>query len=321
MENIFLHSIGFCKRYNENLLSDIVRAQCLCDQTFLEQFFKFCFPSDTKIKVYAIDRETVCSNSNDTYTDENSNQSGRNDFKIYTSDSTYIIESKILDTNISKSDFYINCLNGKSDKLTYIISKNNSHYTLLKKGLSSRCIKCVCWEDFIEKIKKDYNDFTILATSILNYSIQKPKLESLSKKKELCDNFFNSHLKNEHYDEKGGNIQEWDEEKGYAYGYTIWASVWFGLLWSPLKKVFWGFAYGEDGDKEIDESKMDFKNIKPLGYYMKDGFFYYEIVHQNDINIETLESAFKEFAEIIRVKEGNEKIPLIEYIKNYGANI
>ena len=314
----FLYAIGLVKKQKENFLSDIVRAISLYDDCFLNDFFKFCFPQKGGIKVYAIDREITCFSKND------KNNNGRNDFKIYTADGIYIVESKILDTDVSKYSLYLeNLENIRKEKIAYIVSNKNSEYKRIRRSLKSDCIACVGWEDFIDKIKFKYRDFALLAASILNCSVidnlkRKPKIEDVGKS--LCDDFFKTYLDNKHYDEKGGDVSDWECEGGYAYGYTIWASVWFGLIWSPLKGCFWSFAYGKGGDKDIDDARI-LEYIKPLGKYMNDGFFYYEVnCPDSEMTIGMLEKAFEEFAEIVYVYENSEKIPLGDYLRKYKKN-
>lgn len=315
----FLYAIGLVKKQKENFLSDIVRAISFYDECFLNDFLKFCFPKKEDIKAYSIDRETTCFSKND------KNNNGRNDFKIYTTDGIYIVESKILDTDVSKYSLYLeNLENIGKEKIAYIVSNKNSEYERIRYSLKSDCIICVCWEDFIDAIKDKYKDFVSLAASILNYSAinnlrKKPKIEEIGRK--LCDDFFEKYLRNEHYDKKGGQTDEWEREGGYAYGYTIWASVWFGLVWSPLKGCFWSFAYGNGGNRTIKDAEK-FKYIKPLGKYMNDGFFYYEINPKNsEMTIEILKESFIEFANIIDVYENSERIPLANYLRKYKANI
>lgn len=315
----FLYSIGILKKQKENFLSDIVRAISLYDECFLNDFFKFCFPQKEEIEVYSIDREITCFSKSD------KNNNGRNDFKIYTADGIYIVESKILDTDVSKYSLYLeNLENMGKEKIAYIVSNKNSEYERIRYSLKSDCITCVCWENFVNEIKDKYKDFALIAASILNCGTidnlkKKPKIGDMEKS--LCDNFFKNYLITEHYDKKGGQVDEWEREGGYAYGYAIWASVWFGLVWSPLKGCFWSFAYGNGGNKAIKDENY-FRFIKPLGKYMNDGFFYYEINHENsEMTIEILKKAFEEFANIIDVYENSERIPLIEYLRKYEANI
>lgn len=313
----FLYAIGVTKRAKENFLSDILWAQSLYDDSFLNDFFAFCFQKakEENVIAYYIERETSV---------DSGGQKGRNDFRVHTSHGLYIIESKILDTNISSTDFYLKSINQDSRKLVYIISKRNPNYEKIKKELSSNCINCVDWEGFIDAMitKKSNNQFVTLASSVLDYDClkQKPRLDE--EKQKLCDSFFESHLRNKYYDEKGADVKEWEKEGGYAYGYSIWASVWFGLLWSPLKDVFWGFAYGNGGEKEITENSCTFEYIKPLGKYFNDGYTYYEVRNENktETNEDILKKAFEEFAKIIKVHANNKKIPLLEFI-NYGTNI
>lgn len=315
----FLYSIGILKKQKENFLSDIVRAISLYNECFLNDFFKFCFPQKEDIKAYSIDRETTCFSKND------KNNNGRNDFKIYTTEGFYIVESKILDTDVSKYSLYLeNLENMGKDKIAYIVSNKNPEYERIRYSLNSDCITCVCWEDFIDKIKDRYRDFALIAASILNCSSIdnlkiKPRIKDIEKS--LCDIFFKNYLITKHYDKKSGDVDEWEREGGYAYGYTIWASVWFGLVWSPLKGCFWSFAYGNGGNKTIKDSRK-FKYIKPLGEYMNDGFFYYEINSKNsEMTIEILKESFIEFANIIDVYENSERIPLANYLRKYKANI
>ena len=315
----FLYAIGLAKRAKENFLSDILWAQSLYDNDRLNDFFAFCFPNAKKENViaYYIERETTVNSDS---------SKGRNDFRVHTSCGLYVIESKILDTNIDNVDLYLQSINQDSSKLAYIISKRNPNYNRIKKELSSNCINCVDWEDFIDTIiaNKPHDQFATLATSVLDYNYfkQKPKLDK--EKQKLCDSFFKAHfIKNEYYDKKGGDVEEWEREGGYAYGYSIWASVWFGLLWSPLKGIFWGFAYGNGGKKETTENKCTFKYIKPLGKYFNDGYTYYEVRNEDktEINEEILRKAFEEFATIINVHTNNKKIPLLQFINYYGTNI
>lgn len=316
----FLCAVGILKKQKENFLSDVVRAVCLYDEHFLKEFFKFCFPNKKEVKVYSIDREITCFSKNV------ENKKGRNDFKVYTSDGVYIVESKILDTDVSKHPLYIESLKIAKDKIAYIISDRNPEYNPIKRKLKSDCIACVCWEDFVKEVNSRYKDFTLVASAILNRCIieaEKPKIEDMSKEKNLCDEFFLKYLKNNQYDNKGGNKSEWNCKGGYAYGYTIWASVWFGLIWSPLKGCFWSFAYGKGGDKRI-KNETYFKRIKPLGKYMNDNFFYYEINLDNSevMTEKILKSSFLEFADIIEVYDGNNnQIPFFDYIKQNGAKI
>ena len=315
----FLYSIGVIKKQKENFLSDVVRAICYYNECFLNEFFNFCFPKKEEVKAYSIDRETTC------FSENKKTKNGRNDFKIYTTDGVYIVESKILDKNISKYTLYLENLNITKDKIVYIISNKNAEYHSIKRELKSDCIACECWEDFIEKIKSKYKDFALIASTILDSSIieekkKKPQIGNMTEEKNLCDDFFHNYLENEHYDKKGGDENEWNCKGGYAYGYSIWASVWFGLIWEPLKGCFWSFAYGEGGNKDI-KNKSSFKYIKPLGKYMNDKFFYYEIKHEDSrMTLEILKEAFLEFADIIEVYEKG-KTPLVDYLKKYGAQI
>ena len=309
--NYFLYSIGIIKKQNENFLSDIIKAICQYDKYFLNKFFTFCFPHEKGRIVHSMDRETICKPSNDKY------QSGRNDFKIYTNNGYYIVESKILDKNISNYKKYCNYLEGIykkdiKDRITYIVSTKNE----VIENIKNEEIQCVYWEDFINELKNDkYKYFITIANPILNYyNIEseirkKPILDKLIDEKKLCDNFFNEELKSKFYDQKGGQQKEWDKEGGYAYGYTIWASVWFGLLWNPLKGIFWAFAYGTDGDKKIDESIFDFKFIIPIGKYFNDKYIYFEIIPpKNDkkMNKKRLNEAYEEFSKIISVYHNHE---------------
>ena len=319
-QEAFFYEIGLSKRYNENFLSDIVRAKCISDESFLQEFFHFCFPDkpDKELKIYSIDREI--------YYKDNETNKGRNDFKISTSDDYYLIESKISDSNIEKCNDYIQHLKD-STHIVYIISKKTPHLKNIIRGLKGYGIsEPRFWEDFIdddEIVKTDeYKDFAIIAASILNYTSakilpQKPALKDIEDMKKMCDKFFHDKLESKYYDKRGGNEDEWDGEEGYAYGYTIWASVWFGLIWSPSKGCFWSFAYSKEGKKELAKEKEDFSNIRPLGNYLKDGYTYYEIVCNNSSQMtkETLEKAFDEFGSIIIVIDKNGKTELKEYIK------
>ena len=315
----FLYAIGIIKMQKENFLSDIVRAISLYNECFLNDFFKFCFPQKEEIEVYSIDREITCFSKSD------KNNNGRNDFKIYTADGIYIVESKILDTDVSKYSLYLeNLENMGKEKIAYIVSSKNSEYERIRYSLRSDCIRCVCWENFVNETKDKYKDFALIAASILNCSAidnlkKKPKIRDVGKS--LCDDFFKNYLITEHYDKKGGQVDEWEREGGYAYGYTIWASVWFGLVWSPLKGCFWSFAYGNGGNKTIKDVG-NFKYINPLGKYMNDGFFYYEVNQSNsEMTIERLKESFIEFANIIDVYENSERISLGDYLRKYKANI
>lgn len=338
--NKFLYSIGFTKKFKENFLSDIVRAKCLYDDKFLNLFFRHCFSDATEdIKVYSMDRETAC----DSYIEENllpkaqKKQLGRNDFKIYTNRGIYIVESKILDSDVSKCEKYLDYLENvyKTDSnykviskhITYIISKQNGNATQIERMLKTYGISFCHWEDFIEGLSEnDQDDFSTLAKSILNKENciqEKAKIETeeLKKRKELCDRFFTENLDSKQYDKKGGKESEWNDENGYSYGYTIWASVWFGLLWSELKGAFWAFGYSKGGKKDIDNTKYEFNYIKPLGKYLNDGFTYYEIINPHEsngdgINEEVLLYAYKEFAKIINVHDGSGIKPLDEYIES-----
>lgn len=315
----FLCAVGIIKKQKENFLSDVVKAVSLYDEHFLNDFFKFCFPNKKEVMAYSIDREITNSSKN------GENKKGRNDFKIYTTDGIYIVESKILDTDVSKYSLYLENLKITKDRIAYIISDKNPECYPIKRKLKSDGIVCVCWEDFIKEVNSQYKDFTLVASAILNSCVieaKKPKIEDISMVKKLCDDFFLSYLKNKQYDNKGGDKDEWNCKGGYAYGYTIWASVWFGLIWSPLKGCFWSFAYGKGGDKEI-KNDSTFNHIKPLGKYMNDDFFYFEINHANsEVTKEILHDSFLEFADIIEVyDENNNQIPFFNYIKQNGAKI
>lgn len=245
----FLYALGIIKRQKENFLSDVIRAKCLYDITFLRSFFTFCFPRKSGVEVYAVDREIACFGDDK----ENSKKyKGRNDFQIYTSDGIYVVESKILDKDVSKYELYLSCLNIEKDHIAYIISEKNPQFMVLKKKLESDCINCLCWETFVDKIQIQYEDWALLATKVLNYDkmnlvVNKPII--LGKNQQLCDFFFEEYLCSDKYDGCGGKISEW--ERTGAYGYSIWASVWFGILWCSLKGSFWAFAYGDGGDKKM----------------------------------------------------------------------
>lgn len=300
--DLLLYSLGFVKRMNENFLSDVLRAFCLYNDDLLNKFFHFCFPEEVDCKVYSMDREVY------------EKCIGRNDFKIYTDKEDFIVESKILDVNFDKSNTY----RKKFSKLTYIVSKKNSLYQQGKILLPNN-VNCVFWEDFIDSC--DNEDFAMIASSVLNYNdfshLKKPKLSEIESEKNLCDKFFKETLCSKYYDKKGGEEGEWNDIDGYAYGYTIWGSVWFGLLWSPLKGVFWGFGYGKGGDSIINDKIYNFKYIKPLGKYFNDGYFYYEVLSENGkINFECLDFALKEFAKLILVIDENKNVvPLLDFIK------
>lgn len=316
-EEKFLYAIGVSKRTKENFLSDILWAKCLYNKEFLNDFFSFCFPSEKQKQVYSIEREI-------SFADE---ENGRNDFRIYTNNSFYIVESKILDENISNYKIYLKQVENNEHKIAYIISstyKGESYQSIIKK-LCNNNITTLFWEDFIKLCKDKFKDFAIIASAILNYDSdimpQKPSLDELKKEKELCDDFCRNKLEKDMH-KSGGKTEEWERENGYAYGYTIWASVWFGIMWCPIKGVFFAFGYGKGGNKVIDCDACNFKHIKPLGRYMKgrDSHFYYEINQDKEITEEIIHNAFKEFASIIKVCKDNKEIPLLEFI-NYGTNI
>ena len=53
----FLYSIGKTNIHKENYLSDITYAKCQSNKEFLYLFFHFCFPEETSIELYYIERE------------------------------------------------------------------------------------------------------------------------------------------------------------------------------------------------------------------------------------------------------------------------
>lgn len=324
-QELFLYAIGVNERTKENFLSDMVRAKCLYSSPFLNAFFAFCFPSKKGVKVYAIDREISF------LSDEGI--AGRNDFKIYTDDGIYIVESKILDENISNCKKYLTI--AEPNKIVYIISSSykGESYERIIKELEDEKISCRLWEDFInECIENENRDFAIVASAILNYNKvkimpKKPNIdnEEINKMRLLCDDFMGKYFKNDSYKKQSENEEdEWNRDDGYSYGFTIWASVWFGIIWCPIKGPFFSFAYSDGGLKVIDERKCNFHYIHPLGLYMKgkDRYSYFEVnKNGRDITMELLDKSFREFADMIKVLNCERKeIPLIEFV-NYGTNL
>ena len=108
LQNSRFNDILKSKSYAKFILLDQYGFSQITDDVFLKLFFKHCFNDAPKdIEVYSMDRETVCQS----YIEANNlskaqkKRLGRNDFKIYTNEGIYIVESKILDPDISKCQF------------------------------------------------------------------------------------------------------------------------------------------------------------------------------------------------------------------------
>lgn len=304
-EEALLYSIGLIKRYNENFLSDLVWANCRSDKSFKQDFFHSCF--NFNYYIYYTEREV------------SDIEKGRNDFHVYTEDGLYILENKINDTNLDRLDNYLELVKNDTKRLFYIVPKNWGGNTQL---LKNKGVNVIIWEELINKMVNKYKLFSIIASTILNINQnnnvipQKPSLESVKPLIRICDEFYDLYFLKDDYKEKKDdyNRNSWKNNE-YSYGYSCWASVWFGFTFCPTKGLFFCFTYGKGGMKEIKEYSQ-FKYINPLGKYFNDEYNYYEIKESiENIDLFLLENAFKEFASLINVKECTGKYtPLIEFI-------
>lgn len=302
----FLYSIGgIVKKENENFLSDITYAKCICNEEFFNLFFQFCFPNENA-KPHYLERE------------EDNKSNGRNDFQIYTDKGIYIVENKINDKDISKYLKYLHTVNEKKSHIVYIFPKNYDKSSISE--LENNEINYFYWEDFIDNVYVDYpefHDFCIMAAGIIGHLklpiFYRPKYEDIKVKGEICDMFFNSKLKNKY----SANLENKviDPENFKFYGYYIWASAWFGIAYCPNKGVYFCFTIGNGGDYKI-ENKTIYQYLKPLGRYYKDKYEYeykyYEIKESSIITIDNykdiLTNAFNEFCEMIILYKENKTL-------------
>lgn len=315
MEERFDYALYSKARGNENRLSDIVWAMCKSDKEFFKTFFEFCFPKENKnIELHGIDREV------------DHDENGRNDFNIYTNKGLYIVESKIGDTNINTQK-YLPIVEYDSERITYIVPGN---WNGNMQQLEAEKINVVYWEEFIETIKENFTFFTRKAELILNIQDKYlPPIEFVEKEIKIIEDFKSQFMsKNEHFETQ---TETWTDKNNPYYGYYCWASVWFGIGYNPLKGVFFCFTIGKGGKKVIGGDKTP-KKLKELGPFQKsiklgkrkdnNYYNYYFEVAVDDINnmtVDILDEAFREFADKIIVIEGTKEIPLLEYI-NYGRS-
>ena len=304
-ENNYLYSLGLINKGNENSLSNFTWAMCHTDPKFMLMLFEFCF-NVKDIEIYHVSREV----------DEKEN--GRNDFQIVTTKGTYILESKINDTEIDRADDYLKTVNNDVTRLAYIVPND---WNGDKASLEKRGIRVVIWNDFINHISECYKEYSITASVILGIKnwipSLKPSKEDVSKFITLCDEFYDLYFSKDKYKEArtSSGRNTWREHEEW-YGYRCWASVWFGFGYCPIKGLFFCFCYSPDGEKKVIKSTT-FKYIRPLGNYNNDEFIYFETKTAiKDLSLEDIKYAFEEFARCISVKENsNIYTPLLDFIQ------
>lgn len=292
----------------ENLLSDLVCAMCQSDKRFLKAFFEFCYyviTDDADIVLYDVCREV------------NHEENGRSDFNIYTSMGTYVVESKIWNT-ITNVQKYLPIVDGDSTRITYIVPEKWSGNVL---ELENYNIKVVRWEDFIEKIKNDYNEeltfFTRKAELILDMQEKyMPSIDSVKEEVDIIEDFKNQFFSEDEFIKKNCN---WIDNNNPYFGYDCWGAVWFGISYNPLKGVFFCFTIGKNQQRRpVDINDLGpFQKSISLGKF-KDESYYFEVAVDDikNMNTDTLDEAFREFAKDIKViTNENDEVALLSLIK------
>ena len=301
-----LYSLCLTKKKKENFLSDVLWSICRIDSDILGKFFHFCFKEQKDITVYAMDRE-VTNMAND----------ARNDFFIYTNKGIFIVESKIGNTDIDSCETYLRDLKNQTLHLRYIVPSNFDHL-IIEKLSAIHNVQVVFWEEFIAEIETEEKEFckqfVVLSNSILGHEelylqniVSDANYQSY---KNILDQFMAKHL---------SNIQP-DDVQYNNYGYYLWASVWIGIKYCPIKGLFFCITINNNGNRDIEKEQdpynKKYENLTPLGKYSREKDVYYEIRSQNgNYTDECLVAALKEFGDFIDVKIDGIYKPLLKYLK------
>lgn len=276
IENNEIELTGDLFKGDERILTGFISAACGRNKGLLKSLFNFVFANDD-IRVFSVVAENSSKNK---MTDK---KNCIPDFKFYTSNGLYFLESKIYDRNYHLEE-YLNMNDYIEGHLGYILTSLDGTTQLVKSPCPVKL-----WQDYAKSIAQTYPQISAFILGVID-KIPIDKVILDKKIASLRQNLFRSIKPPYTY----GCYKEEDNTYGYYIFTNVSNEYWIGYVPSCSSDGFLlCIMVANNMAEAIESQEKDYQHLTPLGRF-NSAWHYYEIKETCDENSGYIENAVGE---------------------------